>query len=157
MKFVFCFMKIGSRLILAEDKAKKVFRPITLKLILPVGEAKNNAVLGPLLGQHQLNIVSFCNEFNAKSQTHFEVGVPLRVFVILQKDKTYKIFYNPPSLNFFIFQMQNENGSVDIESLYDILLMYSFFFKKRDLHSLAREVLGYLSSYNKKSRIFLNI
>ena len=150
-------MKIGSRLILAEDKAKKVFRPITLKMVLPVGEAKNNAVLGPLLGQHQLNIVSFCNEFNAKSQIYFEVGTPLRIFVTLQKDRSYKISYNSPSLNFFIFQIQKENGSVNIESLYDILLMYSFFFKKRNLRSLAREVLGSLSSYNKRSRIFLNI
>ena len=150
-------MKLGSRLILAEDKAKKIFRPITLKLVLSVGEAKNNAVLGPLLGQHQLNIISFCNEFNLKSQLYFAVGIPLRVFVTLQKDKTYKIFYNPPSLNFFIFQIQKEDGSINIESLYDILLMYAFFFKKRDLSSLARELLGYLSSYNKRSRIFLNI
>jgi len=140
-------VKITSRLILAEDKLKKGFQKVTLKMVLPAGEAKNNAVLGPLLGQHQINIVSFCNEFNAKSLALFEMGVFLPVFVSLKKDKTYSLSINRPSLSFFLFQIVEVDGfSFKLEKLFDVVKILSFFLNQSE-NSTARLVFGYMSSF----------
>jgi large subunit ribosomal protein L11 len=148
-------MKITSRIILAEDKAKKGFQRVTLKLMLPVGEAKNNPILGPLLGQHQINIMSFCNEFNAKSVLKYQQGVMVPVFVNLKKDKTYELDIRYPNISFFIDQFLEIKGnvkSIPLEKIYDIIKILSFFLKK-DVKSISIMVFGYLSSYINKIKI----
>lgn len=148
-------MKITSRLILAEDKAKKGFQKVTLKLMLPSGEAKNNSVLGPLLGQHQINIMSFCNEFNSKSQILYQVGVPIPTFVYLKKDKTYVMDLRFPTLSFFLDQINKglgKNREYLINEFYDVIKFLSFFLKK-DVKSISYLVFGYLSSSNDKKNI----
>lgn len=150
-------MKITSRLILAEDKAKKGFQQVTLKLVLPVGEAKNNTVLGPLLGQHQINIMSFCNEFNNKSVVDFMTGIPVPVFVNLKKDKTYLLNIRYPTLSFFFSQIINkeqvfeglEKKVISIEKLYDVIKIYSHFLSKNEKEVMFL-VFGYLSSFKNK-------
>lgn len=148
-------MKITSRLILAEDKAKKGFQKVTLKLMLPAGEAKNNSVLGPLLGQHQINIMSFCNEFNSKSQTLYQQGVPIPTFVYLKKDKTYVMDLRFPNLSFFLDQINKgagKNREYTVQQFYDIIKILSFFLKK-DVKSVSYLVFGYLSSSNNRKNI----
>lgn len=148
-------MKITSRIILSEDKLKKGAKAVTLKMVLPVGEAKNNSVLGPLLGQHQINIMSFCNEFNNKSLSKFESGVIVPVFVNLKKDKTYNLNIRYPYLSSFLDQFLIKEGNsrfILIEKLFDIVNIFSFFLKQ-ELKSVTSLVFGYLSSYNIKVKI----
>jgi ribosomal protein L11 len=145
-------MKITSRIILAEDKVKKGFKKVTLKLILPAGEAKNNSVLGPLLGQHQINIMSFCTEFNNKSLLKYQAGVNVPVFVNLNKDKTYSLDIRYPHIFSFIGQYLDSTNKlkiISLENLYDIISILSFFLKK-DIRSVSYMVFGYLSSYSVK-------
>lgn len=147
-------MKLTSRLILAEDKARKGFQKVTLKMLLLVGEAKNNSILGPLLGQHQLNILSFCNDFNKKSLEIYELGVEIPVFVTLHKDKTYTISMRFPLLSFYLEQICFENEGYKVENLYDILKILSFFLKKEE-ENVSFILFGYLSSYIFKKKILL--
>jgi hypothetical protein len=145
-------MKVSSHLVLSDDKKKKKNQKITLKLVLPAGEAKNNAVLGPLLGQHQINIVSFCNEFNVKSLKDYTAGILLPVSVLLGKDKTYTMKIRHPSLSFFLNQigdLQKNENIFKIYFFYDVLKIFSFFLNKEE-HSVALLIFGYLSSGNKK-------
>jgi ribosomal protein L11 len=145
-------MKITSRIILAEDKVKKGFKKVNLKLILPAGEAKNNSVLGPLLGQHQINIMSFCTEFNNKSLLKYQAGVNVPVFVTLNKDKTYYLDIRYPHVFSFIMQhldVVNKSKTISIEKFYDVISILSFFLRK-DVHSVSYMVFGYLSSYSIK-------
>ena len=44
--------------------AKKVLT--TIKLQIPAGKANPSPPVGPALGQHGVNIMQFCKEFNAK-------------------------------------------------------------------------------------------
>lgn len=151
-------MKITSRIILADDKAKKGFQTVTLKLQLPVGEAKNNPILGPLLGQHQINIMSFCTEFNSKSLVKFQQGVMVPVFVSLKKDKTYVLDIRYPNISFFLEQFLETRGNskiIALEKIYDIAKILSFFLKK-DVSSVSRMLFGYLSSYVNKIKIKIN-
>ena len=46
--------------------AKKVETHI--KLQVPAGQANPSPPVGPALGQHGLNIMDFCNAFNAQTQ-----------------------------------------------------------------------------------------
>jgi ribosomal protein L11 len=150
-------MKITSRIILAEDKAKKGFQKVTLKLNLISGEAKNNSILGPLLGQHQINIMSFCNEFNAKSLLKYNSGVLLPVFVNLKKDKTYDLDIRHPYFSVFIDQFlfsKNNSKILKVEKIYDIIKIFSFFLKK-DEYSISRMIFGHLSSYNGSIKILI--
>jgi ribosomal protein L11 len=146
-------MKVSSNLIFSDDKKKKKIQKITLKLILPAGEAKNNSVLGPLLGQHQINIMSFCNEFNVKSVKDYVSGIPLPVSVEVGKDRTYGIKIRYPYLSLFINQIsetKNFNEKIlKISFLYDVLKIFSFFLNRDEL-SIALLIFGYLTSGNKK-------
>jgi len=149
-------MKITSRIILSEDKLKKGVKDVTLKMILPVGEAKNNSILGPLLGQHQINIMSFCNEFNNKSVLKYQLGVLVPVFVNLKKDKTYTLDIRYPYFSSFLeqFLVRESSSSIYIvaEKLFDIIKIFSFF-QKQSLISVSYYVFGYLSSYNIRIKI----
>ena len=39
-----------------------------IKLQVPAGSASPSPPVGPALGQHGLNLMEFCNAFNAKTQ-----------------------------------------------------------------------------------------
>lgn len=145
-------MKVQSRTILSDNKKVKGSQKVTLKLILPSGEAKNNSVLGPLLGQHQINIMSFCNEFNTKSVLKCVNGVPLAVYVSVGKDRTYVMNIGYPSLAFFLNQIsekKNNQKIYNISKLYDVAKFLSFFLGK-DLKAATLLILGYLSSGSNK-------
>ena len=40
----------------------------TIKLQLPAGKANPSPPVGPALGQHGVNIMGFCKEFNAQDR-----------------------------------------------------------------------------------------
>jgi hypothetical protein len=144
-------MKLQSFLTLSGDKKSKNFQKITLKLILPAGEAKNNSIIGPLLGQHQINIMSFCNEFNSKSLLKYNIGVLLKIYVFLKKDKTYTIMIDNPPLSFLLNQIVERKNDIkffNITLLYDIVQILSFFLGK-DLRATSLLLLGYLNSGKK--------
>ena len=54
--------------------AKKV--ATILKLQIPAGAANPSPPVGPALGQAAVNIMDFCNAFNAETQS-MEKGLPL--------------------------------------------------------------------------------
>ena len=58
--------------------AKKV--ATILKLQIPAGAANPSPPVGPALGQAAVNIMDFCNAFNAETQS-MEKGLPLPVVI----------------------------------------------------------------------------
>ena len=59
-------------------KNKKI--ATVLKLQIPAGGANPSPPVGPALGQANVNIMDFCNAFNAETQ-NAEKGVPLPVVI----------------------------------------------------------------------------
>lgn len=49
-----------------------------IRLLIPAGGAKPGPPVGPALGQHGLNLMAFCKEFNARTQ-HLKPDVPVPV------------------------------------------------------------------------------
>ena len=66
--------------------AKKV--ATILKLQIPAGAANPSPPVGPALGQAAVNIMDFCNAFNAETQ-NMEKGLPLPVVITVYEDKSF--------------------------------------------------------------------
>jgi large subunit ribosomal protein L11 len=72
--------------------AKKV--KAVIKLYCPAGSANPAPPVGPALGQHGLNIMDFCKQFNAKTQG--QDGVTLPVVITAYEDRTFTFVIKSP-------------------------------------------------------------
>ena len=59
-----------------------------IKLQVPAGAASPSPPVGPALGQHGLNLMDFCNAFNAKT-SDLEKGLPVPVVITVYEDKSF--------------------------------------------------------------------
>jgi len=74
--------------------AKKVTAQI--KLQIPGGQANPAPPVGPALGQHGVNIMAFCKEFNARTKDSGGMIVPVVITVFQDKSFTF-ITKSPPA------------------------------------------------------------
>jgi len=74
--------------------AKKVTGQI--KLQIPAGQANPAPPVGPALGQHGVNIMGFCKEFNAKTKDRAGLVIPVVITVYQDKSFTF-ITKSPPA------------------------------------------------------------
>ena len=74
--------------------AKKVIGLI--KLQIPAGKATPAPPVGPALGQHGVNIMGFCKEFNAKTANQAGMIIPVVITVIQDHSFTF-ITKTPPA------------------------------------------------------------
>ena len=65
-----------------------------IKLQLPAGKANPAPPVGPALGQHGVNIMAFCKEFNAATQK--QAGDILPVVITVFKDKSFTFITKSP-------------------------------------------------------------
>ena len=72
--------------------AKKVVGFI--KLQIPGGQANPAPPVGPALGQHQVNIMQFCQAFNAATQDKMGTIIPVEITVY--EDRTYDFILKTP-------------------------------------------------------------
>ena len=67
-----------------------------IKLYVPAGQANPAPPVGPALGQHGVNIMMFCKQFN--EQTKGREGLTLPAIITVYKDKSFDfIVKSPPS------------------------------------------------------------
>lgn len=66
-----------------------------IKLQIPAGDAKPSPPVGPALGQHGVNIMSFCKTFNAETQD-MEKGLPIPVVISVYSDKSFTFVRKTP-------------------------------------------------------------
>ena len=72
--------------------AKKVTGMI--KLQLPAGKATPAPPVGPALGQHGVNIMAFCKEFNAKTAN--QAGMIIPVVITVYQDRSFSFIMKTP-------------------------------------------------------------
>jgi len=72
--------------------AKKVVTNI--KLQIPAAKATPGPPVGQALGQHGLNIMDFCKNFNAKTQK--QEGLIIPVVITVYSDRTYSFITKTP-------------------------------------------------------------
>ena len=67
-----------------------------IKLHVPGGQANPAPPVGPALGQHGVNIMEFCKQFNAKTQGQQGITIPVEITVYADRTFTF-ITKTPPA------------------------------------------------------------
>ena len=73
--------------------AKKVKTQI--KLQIPAGAANPAPPVGPALGQHGVNIMDFCKQFNEKTKS-MEAGMTVPVVITIFEDRSFTFITKMP-------------------------------------------------------------
>jgi len=82
-----------------------------VKLQCPAGGATPAPPVGPSLGQHGVNIMEFCKQFNAKTQK-LEKGILTPVILSVYQDKSFDfILKTPPASVLIKKSLKIEKGS----------------------------------------------
>jgi large subunit ribosomal protein L11 len=79
--------------------AKKITAYV--KLQVAAGSANPSPPVGPALGQHGLNIMEFCKQFNAVTQKQ-EKGLPIPVIITVFSDKSFTFITKTPPVTVLI-------------------------------------------------------
>jgi large subunit ribosomal protein L11 len=88
--------------------AKKV--TAVIKLQCPAGAANPAPPVGTALGPHGVNIMEFCKQFNARTQS--QAGMIIPVLVTVYQDRTFSfITKTPPAPNLLLKEAGIEKGS----------------------------------------------
>ncbi|MFQ5576740.1 MAG: 50S ribosomal protein L11 [Anaerolineae bacterium] len=88
--------------------AKKV--KAIVKLQIPAGKANPAPPVGSALGPHQINIMAFCKEYNARTQN--QVGSIVPVEITIYADQTFSfILKTPPAGDLLKKAARVEKGS----------------------------------------------
>ena len=81
-----------------------------VKLQIDAGKATPAPPVGPALGQHGLNIMGFCKEFNERTQS--QAGLVIPVVITIFQDKSYTFITKTPPAAVLIKKACNiESGS----------------------------------------------
>ena len=74
-----------------------------IKLQVPAGKANPAPPVGPALGQKGVNIMEFCNQFNAM-KFDYNPGTPIPVTIYVHKDKSFRFETKNPPTSYLIMQ-----------------------------------------------------
>jgi len=88
--------------------AKKIVTQV--KLQISAGQANPSPPVGPALGQHGVNIMEFCKQFNAK--TSDKSGLVIPVIITIYSDRSFTfILKTPPASILLVKAAGLEKGS----------------------------------------------
>ena len=72
----------------------------TIKLNLPAGEANPAPPVGPALGQHGINIMQFCQQYNQKTQD--QKGQIIPAIITVYEDRSFDFITKLPPITALI-------------------------------------------------------
>jgi len=82
-----------------------------VKLQIPAGKANPAPPVGPALGQHGVNIMDFCKQFNEKTKSQ-EAGMLIPVIITVFEDRSFTfITKTPPAAVLLIKAAKVQKGS----------------------------------------------
>ncbi len=88
--------------------AKKV--KTVIKLQIPAGQANPAPPVGPALGQHGINIMAFCKEYNDRTSSQAGSIIPVEITVFVDRSFTF-ITKTPPATDLLKKALGVEKGS----------------------------------------------
>ncbi len=88
--------------------AKKVVTQV--KLQISAGQANPSPPVGPALGQHGVNIMEFCKQFNAKTADKSGLVIPVIITIFSDRSFTF-ILKTPPASILLVKAAGLEKGS----------------------------------------------
>src|SRR5579862_8797291 len=114
-----------------------------IKLYVPAGQANPAPPVGPALGQHGVNIMAFCKEFNAVTKA--DAGLVIPVVITVYQDKSFTFITKSPPASVLLKKAagitsgsktpnKEKVGKVTRKQVLDIVKM-----KSKDLNSSSEE------------------
>ncbi|GJP76913.1 hypothetical protein CLOP_g7359 [Closterium sp. NIES-67] len=125
-----------------------------IRLVINAGQAKPAPPVGPALGQHGLNLMAFCKDFNARTQ-HIKPDVPVPALITAYSDRSFDFIIKSPPTSYFLKRAAGLNlgggeaghqvaGEVSLKHVYEIAKI-----KQQDpgcsyipLESICRSIIG---------------
>jgi large subunit ribosomal protein L11 len=83
-----------------------------VKLALPAGKATPAPPVGPALGQHGVNIVGFCKEYNARTADKAGLIIPVKITIF--EDKSYSFILKSPPASVLLAKFANVKKGASI-------------------------------------------
>ncbi len=93
---------------MAKKKTKEIITKV--KLQIPAGKANPAPPIGPALGQHGLNIMDFCKQYNAATKDKGDVIIPVEITIFKDRSFTF-ILKTPPAADLLRKAAGVEKGS----------------------------------------------
>lgn len=123
----------------------------TVKLQIPAGNATPGPPVGPALGQHGVNIMEFCNAFNARTKK--DVGLIIPVVVTIYQNRSFSFITKTPPVSILLKRAagiakasgepnRNKIGKVTMEQVIEIAKTKMPDLNTGDLDSAVSMVLG---------------
>ena len=124
-----------------------------IKLQVPAGRANPSPPVGPALGQHGVNIMEFCKQFNAKTQAQAAEGLIIPVVITVYSDRSFTFITKTPPASVLLFKAagiekgsgepnKNKVGKVTKKQVRDIAQLKLPDLNTTDLESAIRSVSG---------------
>src|SRR3989454_12624101 len=83
-----------------------------IKLQVSAGKANPAPPVGPALGQHGVNIMEFCKQFNARTQAQAAEGLIIPVVITVYSDRSFSFITKTPPASVLLFKAAGvEKGS----------------------------------------------
>ena len=79
-----------------------------IKLQIPAGAANPSPPVGPALGQHGLNIMQFCKEFNARTME--QKGMIIPVVITAYADRSFTFITKTPPAAVLVMKAASGKG-----------------------------------------------
>jgi large subunit ribosomal protein L11 len=123
-----------------------------IRLQIPAGKANPAPPIGPALGQHGVNIMEFCKQFNAATKER-EEGLVIPVVITVYQDKSFTFIMKSPPAATLIKKAANiatasgtpnrdKVGRITRQQVKDICEMKMDDLNARDLDAAMRMVEG---------------
>jgi large subunit ribosomal protein L11 len=93
---------------MAKPKTKEI--QVKIKLQIPAGKANPAPPIGPALGQHGVNIMEFCKQYNAATNDKGDTVIPVEITVYKDRSFTF-ILKTPPAATLIKKAAGIEKGS----------------------------------------------
>ncbi len=122
-----------------------------IKLQIPAGSANPSPPVGPALGQHGLNIMAFCKEFNAK--TADQKGMIIPVVITAYADRSFSFITKTPPAPILVLKAakvdkgsgepnRNKVGSITEQQVEEIAKIKMVDLNVNDLDAAKRTIAG---------------
>ena len=130
--------------------AKKVNAYV--KLQVAAGKANPSPPVGPALGQHGVNIMDFCKQFNAQTQ-QMEAGLPIPVVITVYSDRSFTFIMKTPPASVLLRKAakidkgssvpnKNKVGSLTREQVEEIARLKMPDLTAADMDAAVRTIAG---------------
>ncbi|MDD6088409.1 MAG: 50S ribosomal protein L11 [Desulfovibrionaceae bacterium] len=122
-----------------------------IKLQIPAGAANPSPPVGPALGQHGLNIMQFCKEFNAR--TADQKGMVIPVVITAFADRSFTFVTKTPPAPVLIMKAakvekgsgepnKTKVGSISMQQVEEIAKLKLPDLNAMDLEAAVRSIMG---------------